>query len=179
MKRRAKNPNKILRVLILALCAILIALVTVAIVKTTTAKKDDGGIVYAGRTLKDGDNLGYLNQNATFEGADEYAVTIKARYVEANDFSFTYLSEPYTWKDMDGKRVTNGFIITRISDEVIISYPSLIDLLNTCLGGDSVKVTNALKADFSMILKSDDEEITVYFTLFVGELYLDETSIIF
>jgi hypothetical protein len=178
MKRRAKNPNKILRVLILALCAILVALLAVAIVKTT-AKKDERGIVYAGRTLTDGDNIGYLNQNATFEGADEYAVTIKARYVEANDFSFTYLSEPYTWKDMNGKNVTNGFIITRTLDKVIISYPSFTELLSTCLGGDTVKVTNALKADFSMILKSDDEEITVYFTLFIGELELSETAIIF
>jgi hypothetical protein len=180
MKSRTKNP-KILSVLILALSAVMIALLAVAIVKANT-KKDRSviGIVYDGQTLKDGDTIGYLDQNATFEvqGADDYTITIKARYVEDRDFSFSYLSEPYTWKDMNGRDMTNGFNVERTSDNVIISYPSIAEILSNYLG-DTVTMKDGVNADFSMIFNHGNDTTTIYFTLFIGEFGLSETSIIF
>ncbi len=106
----------------------------------------------------------------------DYTITIKAYATDNNDFAFSVGDEPYTWKDLDGRDMSEAFTIT----DNVIMFGSIESIISSVLSGYSVYVFNELRKPediFELIVKSEKMSLSVLFT--ITNMILDPDHIVF
>ena len=114
-------------------------------------------------------------------GSSQYEVRIEAD-AEHGDFAFTAGAEPYTWHDLAGRDVTQGFTMTQTDVGFTLEYESFETIISAVLGTDVVIAEDAdLTGDkFCMVVTLGETEYTFGFGigLPVSGIELDPDHII-
>lgn len=97
-------------------------------------------------------------------GSSQYDVRIEAD-AEHGDFAFTAGEEPYTWHDLAGRDVTQGFTLTQTDVGFTLEYESFEAIISAVLGTDVVIAEDAdLTGDkFCMVVTLGETEYTFGF----------------
>lgn len=106
----------------------------------------------------------------------DYTITIKAHATESNDFTFTVGDEPYTWKDLDGRDMSEAFTIT----DNVIMFGSIDSIISSVISGYSVYVFDEFRKPediFELIVQSEKMSLSVLFT--ITNMILDPDHIVF
>lgn len=98
-------------------------------------------------------------------GETDYAVTIRAKGTEGNNFGFRLGAESgYHWKDQDGRDYTEGFTITRTETSFTLDFGTLTEIIAKAKGTDATLTNEASAGDlFTLVVTCGKSEIALDF----------------
>ena len=111
-------------------------------------------------------DLGEITSGAEFEvyAIGEYKVRIEAR--AGSDLIYSVGAEEYTWSDLKGKDLTDGFQLDKTDHGFTLIHKGITSILSEFYNSDVVIVGVEEKVpEFSLIIAADNSELEFSFTI--------------
>lgn len=123
-------------------------------------------VKYGGQSYLQNADLGKITSGAEFEvyAIGDYEIRIEAQ--AGSDLTYSVGAEEYTWSDLEGKDLTDGFQINETDHGFVLTHKGITSILSEYYGFE-VSIVGAEEKipEFNLIISTGNSELEFSFTI--------------